>query len=572
MVKEELQPANSKNRRGFVLAIIGLVFALILLAPRPETMTPEAHRLLAVTFLMAALWVTQVVPLAATSLLPLALFPLLGIQSAANVSKAFVSDKVFLYLGGFIIALSIERWKLHRRIALNIVHLVGARPRQLVLGFLIATAGLSMWISNTASTLLMLPIALALLKTMEDEQAKSAAPSDTSAVRSLTVPLLLGIAYSASIGGLTTIVGTPTNAQAVELYEKSCEAAYTAREVGMSSSLATSNDERSTDNLTMTAREVLSPSEIADRYPEISVAKWMIACVPIGLIYICLTYVVLTWGLPRKTKHDAMMREQLRSRLQQLGAMSTAEKRVLFVFLATAALWILRAPLEFGTFKVLPGWSALTDDLFAWMGHSTKSDIRFDRFINDSTVAVTLAIVLFFIPSGTRDSKGQSVPLMNWETATKLPWDIMLLFGGGFALAGAFKPEVTGLATWIGTELEGPLQGQPAWLVIAVVCLLMTFLTEFTSNVATVSTILPSLLIMCGPLDLDPRMMMIPATLATSCAFMLPIATPPNAIVFGSGRIQVRQMVRYGVILNLLGVPLLTAATYFLIKPLMGIQ
>ena len=520
-------PARRRPNAGLWIALMALGFAVILLAPTPEGMKPEAHRLVAVTFLMAGLWVTQAVPLAATSLLPLALFPLLGIQAAPDVSKAFINHYVFLYLGGFVIALSIERWNLHRRIALNIVNIVGAKPRQLVLGFLLATAGLSMWISNTASTLLMLPIAIALLKTMEDED--TARDSDQPNI--LAVPLLLAIAYAASIGGMTTIVGTPTNNAAVGIYRR-----------------------------------------LVPEGDEISVAKWMIACVPIGVLYLGIAWLVLTWKLPRRTDRDAAMKDQLSTRLKNLGRMTAAEARVLAVFAATAVLWIFRNPLEFGGVQLLPGWSELVPRWFEWMGHTAaEGEVNLKAFVNDSTVAIVLAVLLFFLPSGTKTAEGDAIPLMDWDTAKKLPWDIMLLFGGGFALAGAFDQSVTGLAGWIGDALEGPLQDQPAWVVIAVTCFLMTFLTEFTSNVATVSTILPSLLLMADPLGMDSRLLMIPATLATSCAFMLPIATPPNAIVFGSGRIQVRDMVRYGLLLNLVGVPILTASTYLLIKPLMGI-
>lgn len=546
------------RRTGWTIAALLVGFALIIMAPRPDGMKPEAQRLAAVTFLMAGLWVTQAVSLAATSLLPLALFPLLAIQPAKDVSKAFVSDKVFLYLGGFIIALSIERWNLHRRIALTIVNRIGAKPRQLVLGFIIATAGLSMWISNTASTLLMLPIALALLKTLEDEQ--SGTTDAGSLTKALTLPLLLGIAYSASIGGMTTIVGTPTNAQAVELYEK-----YRSAERDRM-------DQDAVPDVRPNPATDSTASSLASNAPaEISVAQWMVACVPIGTLYVIAVYVVLTWKLPRQTSHDQAMKQQLSSRLRALGSMSTAERRVLIVFVTTAVLWILRTPLKLGTVTVLPGWSGLAEPFFDLLGYTPAAGQSPSGFINDSTVAILMAVLLFFLPSGNRDADGRAIPLMNWETAGRLPWDIVLLFGGGFALAGAFRNDVTGLAGWLGDALQAPLSGQSPVVVIAVVCLLMTFLTEFTSNVATISTILPSLLVLCGPLQIDPRLLMVPATLATSCAFMLPIATPPNAIVFGSGRIQVRDMVRYGVFLNLLGVPLLTAAAYFIIRPLLGI-
>ncbi len=517
--------------RSVVIAIVACS-VLVLLLPLPAGMKPEGQRLIAAIILMAGLWVTQAIPLAATSLLPLALFPLLGIQPAKQVSQAYINDKVFLYLGGFVVALGIERWNLHRRIALNIVNVVGVSPNRLVLGFLIATGGLSMWISNTASTLLMLPIAIALLKTLDDEQSSGRSSESSSGLISekLAVPLLLAIAYSASIGGLTTIVGTPTNNQAVGIY-----------------------------------------SDLFPDAPGISFAQLMIASVPIGVVYMCIAWLVLTWRLPKATEHDGALRAELRTRLQRLGAASTAERRMLVVFAGTALLWVFRQKLEIGA-TVIPGWSLVVESWFGFLGTSMTAGQLTDAagsFINDSTVAMLMAVLLFCIPSGTKTESGKSIPLMNWSTASKLPWDIMLLFGGGFALAGAFR--TTELSEWLGQVLQGPLQQMPMWLVIATVCLLVTFLTEFSSNIATVSALMPTLCAICVALKVDPRLLLVPATLAASCAFMLPIATPPNAIVFGSGRLKVRDMVCYGIFLNLVGVPILTAGTYLFIKPLMGI-
>ena len=525
----EESPNHGSTTRWIVAGIIAASLSVVLM-PTPEGMQPEGKRLVAVTILMAGLWVTQVIPLAATSLLPLVLFPLLGIQLAEVVSNAYINDKVFLYLGGFIIALGIERWNLHRRIALNIVRIVGVSPRRLVLGFLLATGGLSMWISNTAATLLMLPIALALLKTLDDEQtcdadAAGGRPELLSA--KLAVPLLLAIAYSASIGGLTTIIGTPTNNQAVGIYREQFPDA-----------------------------------------PEISVAQWMLACIPMGAIYLFVTWFVLTRKLPGRTEHDQSLRLELKQRLLNLGQPTTAEIRMLVMFVATALLWVFRKPLVIGTMTLLPGWSEISEWWFTLLGMSPEVG-KLSGFVNDSTISMLMAVLLFCIPSGTRDADDKSVALMNWPTASKLPWDIMLLFGGGFALAGAFGS--THLSEWLGNELQEPLRNLPVWAVIAIVCLLMTFLTEFTSNVATVSTLLPTLCAICIALKIDPRMLIVPATLATSCAFMLPIATPPNAIVFGSGRIQVRDMLRYGIILNLIGVPIFTIGTYLFIKPVLGI-
>lgn len=533
---------SGKRESGYWLRIVVVavvtVSIAILLAPTPGGMTSEAKRLLAVTVLMAGLWMTQAISLAATSLLPLALYPFLGIQTSKVVSKAYINDNVFLYLGGFIIALGIERWGLHKRIALNIVQVVGVSPKRLVLGFLIAAAGLSMWISNTATTLLMLPIALALLKTLDEENVGSSGEaSDTQNTLSgrLAVPLLLSIAYASSLGGLTTIIGTPTNNAAVAIYRATF--------------VETAVDDQSPQGESPDAKETPHLNEEID----VTVAGWMFACLPIGLLYAAVCWFVLTVGLPNATEHDAAMKSELGRRLTELGRPSSAEWRMSIVFGLTAGLWVLRKPI-----------SSYLVDLFPDTVISTAV-----TFANDSTISVAMAVLLFCLPSGQPDRSGKSQPLMNWETASRLPWDIMLLFGGGFALAGAF--ESTGLSGWLGDVLQGPLQGLPLWIIIAVLCLFMTFLTEFTSNVATVNTLMPTLCVLCVKLEVDPRLIVVPATLATSCAFMLPIATPPNAIVFGSGRIRVSQMMKYGLLLNLVGVPILTAGTFLLIKPLMGI-
>ena len=561
--------ARGNQAMKFAAGAIVLAAITILLMPTPEGMLPEGKRLIAVTILMAGLWVTQAIPLAATSLLPLVLFPVLGIQTAKEVSSSYINDNVFLYLGGFIIALGIERWHLHRRIALNVVRVVGVSPKRLVLGFLLATAGLSMWISNTATTMLMLPIALALLKTLDDEQSRNAAATGADArpdllSKRLAVPLLLAIAYAASIGGLTTIIGTPTNNQAVGNYRKLFVAPVTADMKRDSGDAATVGQRYGEEGA---VAENARRSQL-----DISVAQWMLACVPIGAIYLFVTWFVLTFRLPGSTSHDVTMKAELAKRLRGLGKATFAERMMLAVFVSTAVLWVFRQPLVIGTTTILPGWSGLVAGWFRFLGVNAEGEnfaVTAASFINDSTVSMFVAVLLFCLPSGTRDCEGRSVPLMDWKTASGLPWDIMLLFGGGFALAGAFGS--TQLSQWLGDVLQGPLQGKPIWLVIAIVCLLMTFLTEFTSNVATINILMPTLCAICVALKIDPRMLVVPATLATSCAFMLPIATPPHAIVFGSGRIKVADMVAYGILLNLMGVPILTAGTYLFIKPLMGI-
>jgi solute carrier family 13 (sodium-dependent dicarboxylate transporter), member 2/3/5 len=524
-------PSEPQSRIPVRLIQICVVLAsgLTLLFPTPEGMTAPAHRLIAVTVLMAGFWMFQVLPMAVTSLFPLALYPLLAIQSPAAVSKSYVNDTLFLYLGGMIIALGIERWDLHRRIALTLVGIVGASPRQLVLGFMLTTAVLSMWISNTACTLMMLPIAVALLKVMEQTTADAALTGSTPSVQrnasALAVAVLLGIAYGASIGGMTTLVGTPTNNAAVGIYRATAGAA------------------------------------------EITVAKWLMACAPIGAFYLAIVWFVLTRSLPKASPEDRLLTAELRRRKTVLGRASPAERRMFGMFVVTAVLWICRRPVQLGSVTVLPGWQdawgALFDNL-SRLWNTTASSFPDGPSISDATVAVLMAILLFLIPSGERDRNGRSVPLMDWATAVRLPWDIILLFGGGFAIAGAFS--TTGLSDWLGMALREPLGGQPVWLVIAILCALMTFLTELTSNVATVSTLTPTILALAVALEIDPRLLFIPATLAASCAFMLPIATPPNAIVFGSGRVPIRQMARYGLLLNLIGVPILTFGTLFIIR------
>ncbi|MEO1998040.1 MAG: SLC13 family permease [Planctomycetaceae bacterium] len=501
-------------RLGKVLG--SLLFLAVLLSPTPSGMTSEAQRLAAVTLLMAVLWLTQALPVAVTSLVPLVLFPLLGIQSAKSVSQAYVNQYVFLFLGGFIIALGIEKWGLHRRMALHTVRVIGGSPRRLVLGFMVATAFLSMWISNTASTLLMMPIGLAIL-TSYREHAEN---EDQALIEQLSVVLMLGIAYAASIGGMTTLVGTPTNVAFTGIWEQQFPDAS-----------------------------------------QLSAGQWMADWVPVGVVFLIIAWSVLTWRLPRSGHRDPLARNLISDQLRALGRPDRAQLAMLAVFVVTALLWVFRKPLQFGSEPLLPGWESVVEWALLRMG--TEPELA-RTAVHDSTVAIAMAILMFLIPVRKTDS-GATVYLMDWQTAEKLPWAMLLLIGGGFAIAGAFGS--TDLAGWTGQFLSRSLAGVPPLLLIASICLLMTFLTEFTTNVATVTTILPVLAGASVKLGLDPRLVMIPATISASCAFMLPIATPPNAIIFGSGQVRISQMVRYGVVLNLIGVALVTSAAFFWITP-----
>jgi solute carrier family 13 (sodium-dependent dicarboxylate transporter), member 2/3/5 len=514
------------------LAAVAL-FIVVLLAP--TSLPPAAQRLAAVTVLMAVLWLTQALPIAATSLIPLAAFPLLGIQTAEDVSAAYANASVFLFLGGFIVALGIEKWGLHRRIALHIVRLVGAGPRRMVLGVMLAAGFLSMWISNTATTLLMLPIGLALVAALgELPLDANTRDASTEAVRRaaldrLAVVLLLGIAYASSIGGFTTLVGTPTNVAFQRIWKQEFPAG-----------------------------------------PEFSFGVWTTAVLPIGLVLLIAAWLTLVRRLPALPGAERVDRRFIRERIRGLGRPSRAEWLMLAVFVVTAGLWIFREPLMIGETRVVPGWAEwigpwVTRELVA----SGVSEAAADRALHDSVVAIGMALLMFVIPA-RRDEYGRTEYLMDWQTAVRLPWGILLLFGGGFALANAFGS--TGLSQWIGERFAAAAGGWPDWLLVASVCFLMTFLTELTSNVATVSTLLPLLAATAVSVGVDPRLILVPATISTSCGFMLPIGTPPNAIVFGTGRVRMSQMAGYGLALNLVSVVVVAIATFVLLVPQLGIS
>lgn len=532
----ELEPASHGEEAnpgwlGFAGRVMGpVVFAAVVSLPPPEGLAPAAQRLLAVTAWMAIWWVTQAIPIAATSLLPLALFPLFGIQSAKTVSQSYLGDSSFLYLGGFIIALGIEKWGLHRRLALLTVNATGTSPRRIVLGFMLATFGLSMWISNTATTLLMLPIAVALLTSLEqlpsekDAGVKDVLRNQDPHFAHLGISLILGIAYAASIGGLSTLVGTPTNLAFIDIWNKSF------------------------------------PGQ-----PAISASQWMLTWSPFGFVFLICAWQILVFGLKAPAGFERFDRAYFRKKLIELGPMTFAQCAMLMLFIITALLWLFRTDFTFGNWVLVRGWGAVAGKWLVSLGVSPE---RAPEYVSDATVAMAVAALMFIMPVSRQ--QGRTVYLMDWETTSRIPWGILLLFGGGFAIAGAF--ESTRLSEWVGNVFKSVADGQPTWILVGAVCTLLTFLTEFTSNVATVNTVLPIIAAASVALGLDPRLLMIPATVSASCAFMLPIGTPPNAIVFGTGRIKMSQMAGYGLILNLLGVVLAVLAVYGLMIPQLGIQ
>jgi len=448
-------PGTGTVLRAPGLAAGALLCLAILVLCDLEPGKPVVTATAAVAVLMAVWWITEALPLAVTALVPVVLFPLLGVMNGKAVASQYFNHIIFLFIGGFIVALAMERWNLHRRIALRILLLFGNRPRRILLGFMTATAFLSMWISNTAATMMMVTIVFAIILKVEG----STTPENA---RRFSIALLLGVAYSASIGGISTLVGTPPNLSFTRIFE------------------------------------IQFPDA-----PEISFSTWFAFALPISGVMLMSTWFFLSLlFVPRKgglTLDEDLIRRQVRD----LGPITFNEWVVLADFFLLVALWLTRTGIKVGD-TTLAGWSSL-------FAHAT--------YINDGTVAVAMAVLLFMIPArGTASTR-----IMNWETAVRLPWHIVLLFGGGFALAGAISQ--SGLSDWLGDQLKA-LGSLDPYLLIAIVCLTISFLTELTSNTATTEMILPVMAGLATTIEVDPLFLMVPVTLSCSCAFMMPVATP----------------------------------------------
>ena len=487
------------------------LFALLRLLPAPGGMGEDAWTVAAVAVLMAVWWLTEAVPVAATALLPLALFPLLGQGSMTAVAAPYANPLIFLFMGGLMIALAVERWGLHRRIALSVLTRVGTRPRQLVGAFMGVAAGLSMWISNTASTIMMLPIALSVIaivvtagteRAAEDGETEDGETEDGETQARRTPPfakaLLIATAYGASIGGVATLVGTPPNALL---------AGFVSANLGIT----------------------------------IGFAQWMALGVPTALIMLALGWLILTrfvfrlGGEALAGAAGAIAREA-----QDLPPISTAEKRVLAVFLATAALWIFR--------PVLQGIEALAGPLAG---------------LSDAGIAITAGVVLFCVPVNLRKREF----LLNWEWARKLPWGVLILFGGGLSLAG--QVSASGLAEWIGQSLT-VFAALPLLVIVLILTTVIVFLTELTSNTATTATFLPVIAALAAAMGAPAMMLLVPAALAASMAFMMPVATPPNAIVFSGGQLTIPDMARAGFLVNLTAIAVISAVVWLLAPVVFG--
>lgn len=488
---------NLKNKDLLVQRLgvfLGIMFALgIVLFADFGAEYHNAKLVAAVAVLMSFFWITEAVPLAVTSLIPLILFPLTGVISGSQVSGSYINSTIFLFMGGFIIAIAMEKWNLHKRIALNVINVFGKSPAKIVLGFMCAAGFISMWISNTATAVMILPIGLAILVKMEEEFGKEK-------ISKFAKSLLLGIAYSCSIGGIGTLIGTPPNLVFQRVYK------------------------------------ISFPNN-----PEILFGDWMKFAIPIMITMMFFVWFFLTKILFRSPKDLIIDENVIRSEKEKLGSMSYEEKIVLVLFITTSILWIFRVRLDLG-FITIPGWS----NLFS------KSD-----FIDDGTVAITMAFLLFLIPVKNKTNDGNFI--LNRDAISKIPWDIILLFGGGFALAEGFVS--SGLSKLIGAQFTA-LKGVNIIILIAVVSFVLTFLTELTSNTATAQILLPILASLSVELNISPLLLMIPATISASFAFMLPVGTPPNAVVFTSRQLKISDMAKAGVLINFVGIAVVTFFVY----------
>lgn len=451
---------------------------LMLTVGPPEALTVAAWRTAAMGMLMAVWWATEAVPIAVTALLPLVFFPLLGIANIHDTAAPFANKVIFLFLGGFMVALAMQRWNLHRRIALSVLQYAGGNGASLVGGFMLASALLSMWVMNTSTTMMLLPIAISIVTVIHGTVKNL----DDRARDDFQCAMLLGVAYAATIGGISTLVGTAPNAMM---------AAFVLENYGT----------------------------------EVDFASWMMVGVPLSIVMLPLAWFALTHIVFKVDfATSAEGRAHLRDMKNDLGPTSVPEKRVGMIFFALALTWIFRPVLV-----KLPGLSAL----------------------DDSGIAMAAGITLFLIPSGDKDDP----MLIRWKHIENLPWAILLLFGGGLTLAAAVSR--TGLAAWLGGSLHdvGLL---PIALLVIIVATLIIFLTELTSNIGTTATFMPVVGAVAIEAGYDPIVLLVPVTLAASCAFMLPVATPPNAIVFGSGMLTIPKMVRAGLALNLISIILVS--------------
>ncbi|MCG7339894.1 SLC13 family permease [Staphylococcus sp. ACRSN] len=484
---------NSGQKIGLVLG--PLLFLLTLLFFKPEDLSGKGIFVLAITLWIAVWWITEAIPIAATSLLPLILLPVGHVLNPEEVSAQYGNDIIFLFLGGFILAIAMERWNLHTRVALTIINYLGTSTGKILLGFMIATGFLSMFVSNTAAVMIMIPIGMAIIKEARDLKNESISEGS---LNKFEQSLVLAIGYAGTIGGLGTLIGTPP----LIILKGQYQSAFGE---------------------------------------EISFAKWMIIGVPTVIVLLA-----LVWAYIRFVAFKHEMRELpggqkvIKRKLEELGKMKYEEKVVQFVFVLASFLWISR---EF----LLKQWT-------------------FTSEVADGTIAIFISVLLFLIPA---KNKTKHKRIIDWDVAKDLPWGVLILFGGGLALAKGISS--SGLANWLGDQLR-LIEGVSPLLIVIVITLFVLFLTEITSNTATATMILPILATLSVAVNVHPLLLMVPAAMAANCAYMLPVGTPPNAIVFGTGRITIKKMASVGFWVNIISVIIIVLIVYFLVPPVLGID
>ena len=478
----QLQGRSTHQKVGVVLG--PLLAVLMLVSDPPSGLSDAGWSAAAIAVLMAIWWATEAIPIAVTALLPLACFPILGATNMADAAAPYANKVIFLFLGGFIVAFAMQRWNLHRRIALNVLQHTGGSGRLLVGGFLYSSALISMWVMNTSTAMMLTPVAVSIIAVIHT----SAHDLDQRAREDFQYAILLAVAYGATIGGLSTLVGTLPTAML---------AAFMLESYGTT----------------------------------INFSNWMMVGVPLALAMLPLCWLVLTrWVFDVSFTTSGEGRAELKKLRSDLGAISKPEVRISIVAIIMIIAWVGRP-----FWIQLPGLAAL----------------------DDTGIAIAGAVAMFVIPSGDKSDPA----LLRWQYAERLPWGVILLFGGGLSLAGAFVS--TGLAAWLGTMLQ-TIGVMPILLIIVSTTTLIIFLTELTSNTATIATFLPIAGAVAIELGMNPIVLAVPVTLAASCAFMLPVATPPNAIVFGSGLLTIPKMMRAGLVVNIVGIAIVTAVAMIL--------
>lgn len=476
--------ASLKSTLQWLSFWLGPILFCLFFFGNPLDLDEKANRVVSVAALMITWWISEAMPMPAVALIPLVLFPLLGIATISETAAPYANEVIFLFMGGFMIGLAIEKWNLHKRIALSIVKVTGTSGNRIILGFILATGFLSMWLSNTATTMMMFPIALSVISVV-----KGSGVDDKSAAH-FSLCIMLSIAYASNFGGIATIIGTPPNV------------AYT--------------------------------SFINKRYGyDVSFFNWMIICLPVALLLLLSLYFVLVkWLYPNRIASSGKMQEMIHSDLAELGPMQQPEKRVLFVFVLTALLWITRDLIN----KL--GWFRLDDNMIAIFG----------------------ALLLFIIPARTTENKSKKI--LEWRDTATMAWGILLLFGGGITLASAM--EKAGLINLLGNWIAG-FSGTNIFLIVVILTVLSIFMSELMSNIAQVIVLAPVVSGIADAIGVNPFLLGVPMTLAASCASMMPMGTPPNAIVFSSGHIQMKQMMKAGFVMNIISIVLIILFCYFVL-------